>query len=380
MNSDNLQNKIDMKRLYYLLLVMMIVGIVSCGNDNKKETETPEAEATDIQVSNEDSIPVIVEQKATDLSKCDMVMLDMGKMFFYNSQTQTLIPYETETDSVVNTIFVDDKLYYCVPENGMVILKSIALNDSTAFPVKECDWGLKYEKCVTETYGTVSPLEYYAGRHTLGLWHEFSWDSYSMTQQKLFNLDTRKVTDWDYETWQEEEQAQLAEEEEQTEENYHFEPMEDELREYLTMQEDNYWLVDGIEHVCLTDKIDFSKYVSDPDYASNLDFNYISSSPDNLKVLYMAILEWGDYPHGILAVSSTDGKLQIPLEDTDCTGYIADWLDDGSLVYVGEAPLPADDPDANASWHYRSHCVKRIYPDGHVEIIAPYSDFQVRKP
>ena len=80
-----------------------------------------------------------------------------------------------------------------------------------------------------------------------------------------------------------------------------------------------------------------------------------------------------------IVVSSVDGKLQMPLEDTDCTGYTVGWLDDGSLVYVGEAPLSPDDPDYDANWHYRTHCIKRIYPDGHVEIIAHCGDFQVKQ-
>lgn len=369
-----------MKRLAYFILIAMTMSVISCQNGTKpnSDNKTTDKERQDEVVA--DTMPETAEQAQGNFSECDMAMLDAGKLLFYNSKTGDLIPFVVETDSVVNCVFAYDKLYYCVTENRKIVLKSIQLDVPDAQPVKEADWGLDYEKCVTETYGTVSPLCYYAGRHMLGLWHEFSWDSYELTQQKLFNIDTKEITDWDWEQWEREEFAQRErEEEEQTEENYVFEPMEDELSEYLQTQEGNYWLVDGIEHVCLSNKIDFNKYVSDPEYASEREFNYISSSPDNLKVLYMAILEWGDYPHGILVISSTDGELQMPLEDTDCTGYTAEWLDDGSFVYVGEEPLQPGDPDYNSHWQYSPHCIKRIYPDGHMEIISHCGDFQVRQ-
>lgn len=369
-----------MKRHFYFLLIMLAMGVVSCNFSVKQNTHenTTEADVQEMVVdSSEIAIP---EQEPADLSRCDMAMLDKGKLFFYNSEEQTLMPYEAETDSVVNCVFAGDKLYYCIPENGRIILKSIQLDVMDAQPVKEADWGLDYEKCVTETYGTVSPLSYYAGRHMLGLWHEFSWDSYSLTQQKLFNLDTGEITDWDWEEWEREEFAQRnPDEEEQTEENYTFDPVKDELKEYLSKEDDdNYWFVDGIEHVCLTNNIDFDAYVSDPEYASERDFEYVSSSPDNLKVLYMAILEWGDYPHGPLCISSIDGTYQVALEDTDCSDFKAEWLDDGSLVYVGFEVVEAG--EGFSKWENSRPCVKRIYPDGSWESFFRGNDFQVRRP
>ena len=158
----------------------------------------------------------------------------------------------------------------------------------------------------------------------------------------------------------------------------HYEFVKDELSEYLTTREDNYYFQDGLTEACLTDKIDLNKYVSDPDYASDPEFEYVSASPDNLKVLFMAILEWGDFPHGILCISSIDGEMQLPIEDSDCTGFNAEWLDDGSLVYVGQEPLSPDAEGYDENWHYSKHCIKRIYPDGHTEIISHCSDFQLK--
>lgn len=369
-----------MKRHYYFLLMMLAMGVVSCDFSAKQKTDNNTTVVDSQEMVVDSSDIAIPEQTPTDLSECDMAMLDKGKLFFYNSEKQILMPYEAETDSVVNSVFVGDKLYYCVPENGKIVLKSIQLDVPDAQPVKEVDWGLDFEKCVTETYETVSPLCYYAGRNMLGLWHEFSWESYSLSEQKLFNLDTKEITDWNWEEWEQEELAQQNHEgEEQTEENYTFDPVKDELKDYLIQKEDgNYWFVDGIEHVCLTDKIDFNAYLSDPSYASEREFNYLSSSPDNLKVLYMAILEWGDYPHGPLCVSSIDGTYQVALEDTDCSDYKAQWLSDGSLVYVGYERIGPD--EGISKWDNCVPVVKRVYPDGTWESFFRGNDFQLRMP
>ena len=347
-----------------LIAVALLFVAIGCDHQNTpKAPETPEVTA----------LPA-------DIADYDIAMLDNGKLYFYNSVTSVMTPLEAEKVSVVNILFEPDILYYCVAADDHILLRSIDLSQPNPQPKQLADWGVPYEDCVTETYGTVSPIQCYRNRNTLGLYHNFSWDGYWFIDQRLYNMETGEVTDWTYE-WEKEGYALQNDDEEQTEENYHYISTADELEEYLTMSDGQYYMTDGNDdnYVCLTDQIDCASYASDPEYYSGPDFVYVSSSPDNSKVLYMIIVEWGDFAHGILAVSSIDGKLQMPLDDTDCTGFTAEWLGDGSLVYVGEAPLNPDDPDYDASWHYRAHCIKRIYPDNHVEIIAPCSDFQVKK-
>ena len=344
-----------MKKHSILMLLALAAIMLACDHQNKPQAP---------------SLPA-------DIEDYDMVMLDNGKLYFYNTATSVQTLLEAEKDSVVNTCFEPDILYYCVAKDNHILLRCIDLTQPNPQPKELTDWGIPYDECVTETYGTVSPLGYFRGRQTLGLSYDFSWDGYWFTKQKLYNLETGELTDWTWE-WEEAGRSTL-DDEEQTEENYHYVSTADELWEFLTTIDGNYYFADG-EETCLTDQIDFNKYISDPDYATEVEFEYISSSPDNLKLLYMIILEWGDFPHGILAISSTDGKLQMPLEDTDCTGFMADWLDDGSLVYVGEEPLSPDDPDAENHWHYRPHCIKRIYPDGHTDIIAHCGEFEMKSP
>lgn len=342
---------------YCFMMLLALAGIMLACNENKTQAPTLPA----------------------DIAEYDMVMFDNGQLNFYNTTTAAMIPLEAEKDSVVNACFEPDILYYCVAKDNHILLRCIDLSQPNPQPKELIDWGVPYEDCVTETYGEVSPLECYRSRNTLGLSYDFSWDGYWFNQQKLYNLETGEITDWTWE-WQEETNEMQYDVDEE-EDDYHYISTADELRDYLMQIEDQYYMTDGEDtnYVCLTDQIDFNKYVSDPSYASEIEFDYVSSSPDNLKVLYMVILEWGDFPHGILAISSTDGKLQMPIEDTDCTGFNAQWLGDGSLVYVGEEPLSPDDPDAENHYHYRPHCIKRIYPDGHTEIIAHCGEFQMKQ-
>lgn len=367
-----------MKRYIYSLLMLLTMGLASCDIIIKPDPNTVSTNVDSVVVN----VKVVGDPiEPVDLTQCDMAMLDNGKLSFYNSTTAVMTPFEAEKDSVVNCVFTsDNKVYYCVACKPKILLRCVDLEQADPQPQELADWGVPYEKCVTETYGTVSPLECYWNRNTLGLHHEFSWDGYWFIKQRLYNLETGEVTDWTP-SWDEAGYAMQNDDEEQTEENYHYISTANELEEYLTIMDGQYYLTDGNDdnYVCLTDQIDCASYASDPEYYSGPDFMYISSSPDNSKILYMIIVEWGDFAHGILAISSIDGKLQIPLEDTDCTGYTAEWLDDGSLVYVGEETLTPDDPDYNANWHYRAHCIKRVYPDGHTDVIAHCGEFQMKR-
>lgn len=358
--------------------MLLTMGLASCDIIIKPDPNTVSTNVDSVVVN----VKVVGDPiEPVDLTQCDMAMLDNGKLSFYNSTTAVMTPFETEKDSVVNCVFTsDNKVYYCVACKPKILLRCVDLEQADPQPQELADWGVPYEKCVTETYGTVSPLECYWNRNTLGLHHEFSWDGYWFIKQRLYNLETGEVTDWTP-SWDEAGYAMQNDDEEQTEENYHYISTAHELEEYLTIMDGQYYLTDGNDdnYVCLTDQIDCASYASDPEYYSGPDFMYISSSPDNSKILYMIIVEWGDFAHGILAISSIDGKLQIPLEDTDCTGYTAEWLDDGSLVYVGEETLTPDDPDYNANWHYRAHCIKRVYPDGHTDVIAHCGEFQMKR-
>ena len=72
------------------------------------------------------------------VSDADLVVVDHGNMSFYDVEAQKLIPYEKETDSVLNLLFDDNShLYYTVTKGDNLLLKMVDMNQSSPTP-KEC--------------------------------------------------------------------------------------------------------------------------------------------------------------------------------------------------------------------------------------------------
>lgn len=353
-----------MKKSFYLIALALAMLMSSCdfilkGNDDPAQNTSNDSIVEKQQTEIKEEVDT--EPEEVNLKDCDLAFLENGKLTFYDSKNQSAEEYPYEEDSVVNGVFVKDKYYYCVAVDNHILLRCIDLEEIDPEPDQVADWGLEYEKCVTETYGTCSPLYYYPERDMLGLMHEFNWDVYALTQQKLFDLKTGKISDWKWEQWERD-----SYDDSESSSNV------DEIKEHLNEMNDNYWY----DKTCLSDQIDFEKY-ADPEYHSSTEFNFVSLSPDNKKVLYMAILEWGDLPHGVLCISSLDGKFQKPLADTDCAEFIAHWLDDGTLVYVGKVS-ESEEITYKEKWDNPTTCVKAVSPDGKTAIISHARDFQVR--
>jgi len=294
----------------------------------------------------------------------DMVILDHGKIIHYNSKTNTFVPYELEKDSVVNVCIIDDNsMYYTVLIGNELYLKQAYMDRTTYRPMIIADWDLKPENCISETYGKFSPLEYDSDKYRVSMYHTFSWEYYGFSQKRSIDLYTREK--WD--GYKDEE-----------EENDSFDAVFQEWLENqknLEVKDDNYYYKDNGSSVCLSDKIDFNKYISDPAYAEKPEFNFLSFAPNKKYLAYTTILEYGDLGHGPLCLASTDGKLQMAFEDTDAPDLVYGWLNDGSLVYVGKEPRPADDPNYDAEYNNTKPCIKKVSPNGKVIVLSHASDF-----
>ena len=94
-----------MKRHFYFLLVMLATGLVGCNITIKPDPNSVTTNVDSVEVSvNVNVYGDSVAAQPVDLSQCDMVMLDNGKLHFYDTKTATSIPYVAETDSVVNCV------------------------------------------------------------------------------------------------------------------------------------------------------------------------------------------------------------------------------------------------------------------------------------
>lgn len=283
----------------------------------------------------------------------DLVILDKGKMIFYNSLTNDMVPYPYENDSVVNGVFgPEGDLFYTVCIGDDLYLKSLYIDGFYAQPRMRTGWDLKLDDCVSETYGRVSPLNFIASRYLIGIEYNFSWDYYGFSDVRFFDYSTWKKHDG----WNEDDDFDeygIAETDDYDEAFLKY--LED-LEHFVGRDHNYYYMEDGRE-ICLTDKINFMEYVSDPAYAEEPEFDLIAVDPTRRNALFGSILEYGDLAHGPLVVASLDGKMQVVLGNTDVADYQASWLQDGSLVYV------------------EGNVIKRVSPDGTISLFYEASDF-----
>ena len=144
--------------------------------------------------------------------------------------------------------------------------------------------------------------------------------------------------------------------------------------EHFVVSDGNYYYQDGDREICISDKIHFQDYVSDPEYYSGTEFELRSIDPTRRLVAYVTYIEWGDLGHGPLCVASLDGQMQQAFKDTDAADLTYGWLSNGSLLYVGSEPRPTDDPDYDAEWNNTRPCIIIVRPDGTSSVFAhsPY--------
>ena len=268
----------------------------------------------------------------------DLAILDQGKVTFYNSATDTYFTLANETDSVVNGAFDNDNaFFYTVAIGDELYFKQFLYGEYTQHPELRTSWDLKLEECISQTYGKIAPLVLYPSLTIATLAHEFNWDYYGFEGIRLYDYGWGKKREgWD------------PDEHETDSYDEQFLKWDQDMTKFHS-EDNNYYYNDSNGDYCISDKIDFKKYVSDPAYFEDPEFNFISIDPTNKNVMYTTIIEYGDLGHGPVCFASLDGKVQLALEDTDAPDMIAGWLSDGSLVYmVGKT-------------------IKRVFPNGEIK-------------
>ena len=304
--------------------------------------------------------------RQSDLEGCDVAFLDNGKVTFYNSSLDMSIPYVVEEDSVINGAFVgEDMFYYTVSIGNHLYLKRVYLGIDVE-PTMVTDWELQLGDCVSETYGKAAELNWVPNLNRIGINHNFSWDFYDFSDIKFYDFESQtKLDGWvEGELETDDYDDRLS----QTMEDF----------ERFHAEEGNYYYTEGDREVCISDKINFREYVSDPEYFAEPEFEFYSIDPTRTNVAYAAIIEWGDLGHGPLCVASLDGKMQVAFKNTDAANLNWGWLGNGALLYVGQEPRPTDDPEYDEEWNTTKPCVKVAYPDGSEEVLSHTSSFVVK--
>lgn len=315
----------------------------------------PDNKATQLSLGKLFAVKPYGEKKETvelqgNLEGCDVAIFDNGQVTFYNSTTEKFVPFVHETDSVINGVFVlGDEFFYTVAIGDELYLKKIYMSEYSSYPTMCTDWNLKRDDCVSETYGKASTLVWIPAFDRVGISHNFSWDFYNFADIKFYNIYKNVKTDG----WSEDEDTETDIYDEE------FMKYEADIERFTADEGQYYYLTEDSLEICLTDKINFEDYVSDPSYYEEPEFCFYSIDPTRTRVAYSAIIEWGDLGHGPLCVSSLDGKVQVAFRNTDAADLTWGWLPNGSLLYVGDEGIMI------------------VHPDGREELFSASRDFVV---
>lgn len=356
-----------------LFMICATLCLFSCEGKEKKET-TEEGLSTESGDS--------VTESFFDVSDFDLMYFSNGKFNFYRLSDSATSTYEGENGLIMN---------YCLQPNTLVLYYSVCAKDSTV-DVKKIDFsqvnpepedvvnfGIKYNQCISETYEGYSPLLVNKDASMVVLLYDFSWDSYGFCMAKTYLPKTGKFqngSDWDKFYSDNDQDNKYG--------DYSFttrpgdadpdDPDTDPGLYLVCMNEKT------LDMQFLSDKIDFFSMSGGNNWPE--DFDVRSLSPDKKYALFTATLEWGDYPHGPYCIASLDGEYQLALEGTDIPQMNAiDWLDNGSLLYVGCEPRPTTDPNYN-EYNKTRLCINIVNPKDKQTpevLIHDASDFIIMK-
>lgn len=321
--------------LFSAVLMMSVVSFSCKSNNNAKEATNKEVEndtIAEVDSIAADTLPIFADY--------DFMYFRGSKICFFSVENMDSLVYEGETDEIVNYEFLPGtfKLYYSVCKDSTMVLKYIDFASENPEPQEIVSWGLACNDCITETYGTYSGLRISDDGRYFGVNYDFSWDGYWFTKIKVYDNELHKfVTSQSIEKLYRYFESSSNDEEDDEEDD-------DEVISYSSFYEagadddegesegssyNYYYGSEGNGGVCLTDKM---KFESTPE-----EFEFSGISPNGDRVVFGAILGWGDFPHGPYCIASLDGKFQMILDGTDLSydeGPSMAWLEDGTFLYV----------------------------------------------
>jgi len=306
--------------------------VFSCKSDNN------EKKAASLETVNDTIVEVdsIVVDSFPNFSDYDFVYFRGSKICFFSVADMDSAVYEKENDEIVNYVFKPGTLmlYYSVCRDSTMVLKCIDFASENPAPQEIVSWGLACNDCITETYGTYSALSMSNDGRYVGVNYDFSWDGYWFTKIKVYDLEANKFVKAKNEESLYDYFNVSVDDDEEEEDNvgitynsfYEAGSDDDESEE---SSYNYYYGSKDIVGICLTDKM---KFESTPE-----EFDFSGISPKGDRVVFGAVLGWGDFPHGPYCIASLDGKMQVVLDGTDLSyddGPSMGWLDDGTFLYV----------------------------------------------
>ena len=262
--------------------------------------------------------PLDPKEKQASLEGCDMAIIDNGKVTFYNSTTNTFVPFVAEKDYVVNGAYYGaEDFYYTVAIGDELYLKEVFFNyGMSAYPSIITDWELKLSDCYSESCGMVSSMHHVTAKSPnvpfgvllTGIDCGMDEDLCVFSGVKYYNSESRMKTDY----WPEEYSA------------------DDEFAEREKLMNE-------------LKLVNLSRF--DLDIPSEVEENKLevySISPSHDCIAYAYYTDLGPKGgSGPLCFATVDGKVKMALEGTEVQNMYYGWLNDGRLAYSDKEGIKA---------------------------------------
>lgn len=257
------------------------------------------------------------KEKQASLKGCDMAIFDNGKVTFYNSTTNTFIPFVAEKDYVVSGVFFnEDDFYYTVAIGDELYLKELLFYGSDVYGSIITDWNLKLNDCYSENCGKAAKM-------------------YSKTPKTAYAYYNILLTGIDFGVF---------------EEVCVFEGIQYYNHYNATLTD--YWPTDcdGSEEIDNEEQLkrdlglySLAKYDLDiPGEVEENKLEVYSISPSHDCIAYAYYTELGPTGgSGPLCFATLDGKVKMALEGTNVLDVYYGWLSDGRLAYSDNEGIKA---------------------------------------
>ena len=306
-----------MKKAIYFLTIFAILSACTGGNQKNGNNEQQTADATATEVTTEQPVDISYTQ-------CPLAYLVHGQLYFHSLDDNKKVKFVEEPDAIFNFTFDSEGgiLYYSVERDSSLWLKAADISESKVTPQWVVDWKLKKDDCITETYGEISPLLYHKGE--LFMEHDFEWGGgYDFSNFVIYSIADKEKTshekesDWRYM------------------QKFIVELPSDKAGIYFKTTKQQLYYTRSKAKVCLTDSLDFEVLKGEGEGWIKTEFHNFTFSPDETKILFGALMAWGDLPHGPYCIANADGSGQLILEETSIA-YKRNpaWLKNNSVAFT----------------------------------------------
>ncbi|HHU97576.1 MAG: hypothetical protein QM237_07535 [Bacteroidota bacterium] len=276
--------------LLFALLITSCTGKQRGGSGDGNNKQAAELTFDSIKLQEVNKLEAVEEPQPVNYNDFPVAYVKNGALHLFNPETDTIVPFSEETDSVFNCVYSDRDamFYYTVSRQGILVMKKVDLSAIPVQPALLFNLNKATEKFFTETYGEKAKLSFV--NNNLVLQNDFIWDYYDFTNFLNYSLENGTLETINYR---------------QFEERYKYHPVsgEEPKRGYHSVYEKAKQL-----------DLQPDDYMDD-DF--EIEFDFTGASADGSKVVFAIILGFGDLPHGPYCVANADGTMMQLLENTD---------------------------------------------------------------